>query len=287
MNSNNQTLFEIIDVVERIRRLDRVMDEKEAAVTELAAAAETEVGYKRTIANCRLREAQAVLDAAIAEYNDLGASIPAPDELLCGYSIGRIADLRIKRGDLLQDKEGLGQRLAAEEEKLKSGPWRRKDAPTPPAILDLQAKMANVDLAVARVDVEIAGLMKDVRAEEGVRAEKQAFNTWMADESGEAPLPACVVARMKEEREEILRNSTRLEIVTPAVIKRRAAERRAAEAAAAAAAAEEAEWEAEEAKWLAAQKRAAENQKKFYAKLIAANKRRLAAVPQLIVEECA
>ena len=287
----NKTLYEIIDVVERIRRLERVVDEKEAAVAELTAAAETEVGYKRTIANCRLREVQEALGAAIAEYNDLGASIPAPDELICGYSIGRIADLRIKRGDLLQDKESHGQRLATEEEKLKSGTWRRKGAPLPPTILEIQSKMADVDLAIARVDAEITGWMKGVRDEEKARAEKRAFDAWMADETGDVAPPACVREREQEEREEILRNSVRLEIMTPAVLQRRAAERRAAAEEAARIAAEEAEWEAEEARWKARQARAAENQKKFYAQLIAANKRRVAAVaaapPQLVVEECA
>ena len=286
MNSN-QTLYEIIDVVERIRRLDRVMDEKEAAVAELAAAAETEVGYKRTIANCRLRETQAALDAAITEYNDLGASIPAPEELLCGYSVGRIADLRIKRGDLLRDKEGLGQRLVAEEEKLKSGPWRRKGAPTPPAILEIQSKMANVDLAVARIDAEIADWMKGIRAEEEARAEKRAFKAWMEDETGEVAPPACVVEREKEEREEFMRTAVRLEIVTPAVIQRRTAERRVAAEEAARVAAEETAWIAEETKWRAAQKRAAAKQQEFYARLIAANKRSAAALPHLVVEECA
>lgn len=291
MNSNqNQTLYEIIDVVERIRRLDRVIDEKEAAVTELTAAAETEVGYKRTITNCRLRETQAALDAAIAEYNDLGASIPAPDELLCGYSIGRIADLRIKRGDLLRERESHGQRLVAEEEKLKSGPWRRKGAALPPAILEIQSRIANVDLAVERVDAEIADLMKSIHKEEGARAEKRVFDTWMADETGEVAPPACVVEREKEEREEFIRTAVRLEIVTPAVIQRRAAENRAAAEEAARVAAEEAAWIAEDNRWKARQARAAAKQKEFFARLIAANKRAAALqqqAPHLVVEECA
>lgn len=284
----NKTLYEIIDVVERIRRLDRVLDEHEAAVAELVAAVEVEVGYKRTIANCRLRDAQAALDAAIAEYNELSASIPAPDELLRGFTIGRIADLRIKRGDLLRDKEDLGQRLATEEEKLKSGTWRRKGAPLPPAMLEIQSRMADVDLAVARVDAEIADCMKGIREEENMRAEKRAFDAWMADETGEVAPPARVREREREVREEILRNSVRLEFVTPAVIERRAAERRVAAEEAARIAAEEAEWEAEEARWKAREARAAENQKKFYARLIAANKRSVARrLPQLVVEECA
>lgn len=289
MNSA-QTLYEIIDVVERIRRLDNVMEENRAAVTELAAAAETEVGYKRTIANCRLREAQATLDAAIAEYNDLGASVPAPDELLCGYSIGRIADLRIKRENLLRDKEDHGQRLVAEEEKLKSGPWRRKGAPTPPAILEIQSQMANVDLAIARLDAEMADWMKGVREEEKARADNRAFDAWMADETGEVSPPTWVVEREKEEREEILRTAVRLEIVTPAVIRRRAAERRAAAEEAARVAAEEAAWIAEETRWRARKARAVTKQSEFFAKLIAANKRRTALrqeTPHLVVEECA
>lgn len=288
MNSNKyQTLYEIIDVVERIRHLERVIDEKEATVTELAAAAEAEVGYKRTIANCRLRETQAALDAAITEYNDLGASIPAPDELLCGYSVGRIADLRIKRGDILRGKEDLGQRLVAEEEKLKSGPWRRKGAPTPPTILEIQSKMANVDLAVARVDAEIADWMKGIRAEEEARDSKRAFNAWMADETGEVAPPAWVVEREKEEHEELMRTAVRLEIITPAVIQRRTAEKRAAAEEAARVAAEEAAWIAEENRWRARQARAATKQREFFSRLIATNKRSAAALPQLIVEEYA
>jgi hypothetical protein len=293
MNSN-QSLYEIIDVVERIRRMDRILDAKEAEIAAAAAAMEAEVGYKKTVARCQLQYARVLLNSAITEYNDLGASIPAPEELLCGYSIGRIADLRIKRGDLLRDKEGLGQRLAAEEEKLKSGPWRRKGAPTPPTILEIQSQMANVDLAVARVDAEIADWMKGIRAEEEARAEKRAFNAWMEDETGEVAPPACVVEREREEREEFMRTAVRLEIVTPAVVKRRATEKRAAAAEAARVATEEAAWLAEEAKWQARQKRAAAKQQEFYARLIAANKRTVAMrqaaaaeAPQLVVEECA
>ena len=284
-------MYEIIDVVERIRRMDRILDAKEAEIAAAAAAMESEVGYKKTVARCQLQHARVLLDSATAEYNDLGASIPAPEEFICGYSIGRIADLRIKRGDLLRDKEGHGERMVAEEEKLKSGPWRRKGAPTPPVILEIQSKMADIDLAVARFDAEIAEWMKGIRDEEAARVDKQKFAAWMADETDTVSPPDWVIERQKEEREEILRNSVRLEIVTPAVIARRAAEQRVAAEETARVAAEEAVWIAEEAKWRARQKRGVAKQREFFARLIAANKRSVAArqvvTPVLVVEECA
>ena len=287
------TLHEIIDIVERIRCMDRAIDAKEADVAEATAAVETEVGYKRTIANCRAREAQVALDAAIAEYNILSESIPTPDELICAYLIGHIADLRISRGDLLQKKEALGLRLIAEEETLKSGPWRRKGAALPPAILEIQSKMADIDLDVARVNADIIEWMKGIHVEEKSRAEKREFDIWMADETGEIPTPAAVIERAKVEHEEFMRTAVRLEILTPAVIKRQAAEAAAISAAEikemALIAAEEAAWIAENARWRARKVRNAAKSREFVERVSEANKRAAArrASVHLVIEECA
>lgn len=289
MNSN-QTLYDIIDVVERIRLADRTIAEKEAVVAEATAAAATEVGYKKTIANCRLREATTALDAATAEYNELSASIPAPDELLCGSTIRLIADLRIKRGDLLRVVETQRQLLDAEEAKQKSGAWRPKGAPVPPAILAAQARLADVNLAVARVDAEIATWMKTVSAEEKARSEKRAFDAWMEDEAGDVQPPNCVIQRIRASNDEIAAGSARLEFITPAVMARRAAERRAAAEEAARIAAEEAVWQAEEMAWKRREARAAAATKELFNSLIAINKRKVALAaesPQLIVTEVA
>ncbi len=289
-------MYEIIDIVERIRLMDRGINEKEAIVAKAAAAAETDIGYKRTIANCHLREAQVALDAAIAEYNTLGESIPTPDELICAYLIGHIADLRIKRGDLLRDKEVLGQRLGTEEETLKSGPWRRKGAPMPPALLEIQSKMADIDLAAARIDADILEWMKGLHEEEAARTAKKAFDAWMIDETGEVPTPASVVERGRLEYEEFMRTAERLEIVTPAVIKRRAAEAKAAVEAKATEMAliaeEEAEWIAENARWRAQAVRSATKSREFFTRIVESNKRKVArraaaATVRLVIEECA
>ena len=285
------TMNEIVDTVERIRRLDRILDAKEAEIAAAEAAMEAEVGYKKTIARCRLQEATTARDAATAEYNELGASIPAPGELLYGFSVGRIADLRIKRSDLQQDIENLRQALGAEEATAKAGAWRPKGTPPPPAVVKLQLQIAEKECDITRLDVEVQDLMKNVRAEEEMRAEKRAFAAWMADETGEVPAPESVRRRNAAAHEEFLATAVRIEIVTPAVCKRRAAEKKAAAEEAARVAAEEAEWEAEEARWRARQAREVTKQKEFFASLIAANKRRIAAaaaadaVPELIVAD--
>ncbi len=276
------TLYEIINVVERIRMLDRVIVEKEATVADMQAALETEIGHKKTIARCRLREAEEALGAAIAEYDVLGASIPAPEELLYGYSVGCIADLRIKRGDLNKDAEAQRRLLDAEEEKLKSGPWRRKGAPLPPAILAIQLRIAEIEASIARLDANVVDMMKSIDQEEKMREEKRTFALWMADETGTVQPPAWVLEREKAEQEEILATATRLEILTPAVIARRcaeakaAAERQAAEEAAAAALAAAAA--------AAAARRAARPKKQSIFEVLVAKYKARASVPELVVE---
>lgn len=281
------TMNEIVDTVERIRRLDRILDAKEAEIAVAAEAMEAEVGYKKTIARCRLQEATTARDAAAAEYNELGASIPAPDELLYGFSVGRIADLRIKRSDIQQDIESLRQALGAEEAKAKAGAWRPKGTPPPPAVVKLQLQIAEKECDITRVDVEIQDLMKNVRAEEEMRAEKRAFAAWMADETGEVPAPESVRKREAAALQEFLATAVRIEIVTPAVVARRAAEKKAAAEEAARVAAEEAAWASEEARWRARRAREVTKRNEFFASLIAANKRRITAVatPELVIAD--
>jgi hypothetical protein len=278
-----KTMYEIIDTVERIRVLDREISEKEAAQAELAAAVEAEVGHKKTIARCRLREVETALGAAIEEYNTLHASIPAPDELLYGFSVGHIADLRLRRKDLQKDIENLRQLLGAEEEKLQNGPWRRKGAPLPPAMAELQLRIAKAEAAIAKAELDIVEMMKPIAAEEKAQAAARQFSAWVADETGEVPVPARVRQRRAAAMEEFMETAVRLEILTPAVMARRSAE---AKAAAAQRAAEEAAAAAEAA---AEKERAARPKKQsIFDKLVAKYKAKslagAVATPELIID---
>jgi hypothetical protein len=267
------TLREIIDVVERILCLERTIAEKETAVTQGRAEMDAEVGYKKTIARCRLQEAEGALSAAIAEHSELSASIPAPDELLYAQTMRHIATLRLKRGDLNEGIDAQRRILDAEEEKLRSGPWRPKGTPLPPVILKIKAKIADIEVAIARINVDMAGMMKNIDAEEARLADARGFTTWLADETCEAPLPACVVKRIKASHDEIMATATRLEILTPAVIARRAEDARQRAAEEARFASEEAEWAAEETRWHERAAKDVAREKALYRRLIAINKK--------------
>lgn len=204
-------LRDLVSVVEKILRLEADLAPKEAAVAAAEKElADTPVGYKQTIARCKVRDAEAARDAILAEINTLGETIPAPTEVKGSFYVQRIAELRIQRSGVQANMDTNTARLDAEMAALKSGPWRRKDAPMPAAILRLEAVGRDLQSQVAKIDRQIAELAGEMAAFDELTRNSEEMWNWINVPG--APTPAWVIEHERREREEILKNCVVLKL---------------------------------------------------------------------------
>lgn len=204
-------LRDLIPVVEKLLLLEADLTAKEAAVTAAEAElADTPVGYKQTIARCKVRDAVSVRDAIADELSELAGTIPAPSELLGSFYVQRVAELRIERRGLEANVEKNAALLDAELEVLKSGPWRRKDAPMPSAILRLQAADADLKAKIAKINRQIAELAPEMAGIDQMTCDSEEMYHWLHTPG--APTPKRVIERERRELEDIIKNCVVLKL---------------------------------------------------------------------------
>jgi hypothetical protein len=198
---------EIINIVERVFRMQ---NELPALRNEVAAASDELTradGLKKTVARCRLKDAEAALAAKMEEINCLGTSIPTPFEIPCSKAIERIALLRINRDSSKKAVDLAKSRLDAETAKAYVGAWRPKGAKPPLSVLYVQKEMDIAVAALEEIDREIKSLMREVDAAEEERIIDVEIDAWIR---GVGPRPRILVERDRQEWEEFNRTATRL-----------------------------------------------------------------------------
>lgn len=200
-------LADLVPVVEQILLLQAELVTKDSVVAAARAefdlaAADATVGFKLSIARCKLRDAEAARDAIAAELTRISGTIPAPTELLGSSTVQRAAELRIKRNE---QKTALGENaklLDAAFEELKKGSWRRRGAPLPPNILSLQATEQDIRRRIALLDKEIDVLDLELQSYDNQTREREETYKWR---QGLGPRPKWVDDFLRRERDEILR----------------------------------------------------------------------------------
>lgn len=203
-------LKDLVPIVEKLIVLEAELASKESALeaaeAELAATPE---GYKQTIARCKARDAESARDVIAGQLDELASTIPAPTEIKGSFYVQRIAELRIQwraKESILKENAAL---LDAELTALKSGPWRRKDAPMPPSILRLQAMEAKIQAEITSIARQIAELAKEMDSFDELTRNSEAMYHWVEEDG---PIPQCVIDRDRREREEFLKNSVVLKL---------------------------------------------------------------------------
>ena len=203
-------LRDLVPTVEKLLVLESNLKAKEAAVTVAEAElADTPVGYKQTIARCKVRDAEAARDAIATELSELADTIPAPSELMGSFYVQRIAELRIQRSGVQASVDKNAALLDAELEALKSGPWRRKDAPMPASILRLQVAERDLQAKIASINRQIAELVPEMDEIDKLTRNKEEMYHWV-HENG--PTPKWVIEHERREREEILKGCVVLKV---------------------------------------------------------------------------
>jgi hypothetical protein len=195
---------EIINVVERVFRMQ---NELPALRNEVATASDELTradGLKKTVARCRLKDAEAALAAKMEEIDCLGTSIPAPFEIPCSKTIERIALLRINRDSSKKVVDLAKSRMDAETAK---GAWRPKGAKPPLSVLYVQKEMDIAVAALEKIDSEIKSLTREVDVAEEQRLTDEEMGAWIR---GDGPRPRVLVERDRKEWEEFNRTATRL-----------------------------------------------------------------------------
>lgn len=197
---------EIINVVERVYRMQ---DELPSLRNEVAAASvelEQAEGLKKTVARCKLNDAETALAAKMKEIDTLGTSIPAPDEIPCSKAIERIALLRINRNSSKKAVDLAKSRLDAETAK---GSWRPKGAKPSLTVLYAQSEMTAAEAVIAEIDREIKSLMREINAAEEQRLADEEMDAWIR---GTGPKPRVLLERERLEWEDFQRTATRLPV---------------------------------------------------------------------------
>ncbi len=197
-------LKDLVPIVEKILVLEAEHVKKQSAVDAAEAEfAATPAGYKQTIARCKVRDAESARDAIAAEFDELSSTIPAPTEIKGSFYVQRIAELRVQRRAQEATVESNAALLDAELTALKSGPWRRKDAPVPAAVLRLQAVVQDAQKGLSSIDRQIAELTAGMESFDDLTRNSEAMYRWVEEDG---PVPQCVIDRERREREEILKN---------------------------------------------------------------------------------
>ena len=201
------TYFEMINVVERVFRMQDELPSLREEIATATVELEKAEGLKKTVARCKLRDAETALAAKISEINILGTSIPSPDEVPCARAIEHIALLRTTRESQVKAVERAKSRLDEVNRKSQSGSWRPKGALPPLGVLHAQKEVAIIEGEIAETDRTIASHMRDVAAAEEERLADAEMDEWLYRDG---PRPRVLVERDRLEWEEFMRNAIRL-----------------------------------------------------------------------------
>ena len=206
-------LRHLVPVVEKILLLEADLKAKEAAVQAAnAELANTPVGYKQTIARCKIRDAEASRDVTHDEMYSLIETTPDPAELLGSFYVQHIAELRIQRSGIQSNVDKNAALLDSELEVLKSGPWRRKDAPMPLAILRLEAAGSDLKVQIAKINRQIAELVPEMDDIDQMTRTNEEMYHWINNPDLDAPAPKWVQDRQRREHEEFLKDCVVLKL---------------------------------------------------------------------------
>ena len=207
-------LRNLVPVVEKILILQTSVDASEVAITAAEAElAATPVGYKQTIARCRIREVETTRDVTLDEMTNLIESIPAPSELLGSFYVQHIVELRIERSGIQAKIDKNAALLDAELVALKSGPWRPKGAHMPSSILRLQAIENDLHTKVGTIGRKIIELAREMDEIDTLTRNSEEVHRWLSEP--DAPTPKWVVERQLREHEEFMRDCIVLKINRP------------------------------------------------------------------------
>lgn len=201
------TYYEMINVVERVFRMQDELPALKEQVETAAAELEKADGLKKTVARCKLRDAETALAAKVSEIDCLRTSIPSPAEVSCAQAIEQIALQRINRESQKKAVDRAKSRLDEVNGKALVGSWRPKGALPPLGVLHAQKEVAIVEGEMAETERKIASLIRDVDAAEAQRLDDAEMDAWIR---GEGPRPRVLVERDRLEWEEFNRTATRL-----------------------------------------------------------------------------
>jgi hypothetical protein len=205
-------LKDLVPVVEKILILQADVDSKQAAIDAATAELATmpSVGHRQTIARCKIRDAETARDAIATEMYSIIDTIPAPTEIQGSFFVQHIAELlitrRAKRATLKENTDSID----AELEVLKSGPWRRRDAPLPPAIVRLQTKGDDIQAQISKIDRQIAEMVGEMEEFDKMTRDSEEMERWFTVPG--TPTPKRVIDREQRELEDIIRNSVVLKL---------------------------------------------------------------------------
>jgi hypothetical protein len=201
------TYYEIINVVERVIRMQGELPAlKEAIATATIELAKAD-GLKKTIARCKLRDAETALVAKISEIDDLGTSIPSPDSVPYSHVIERIALLRIDRNSQIKVIDRAKSRLGEVNGKALVGSWRPKGALPPLCVIHAQKEVAIADADLSEIDRKINSHMQEIDMAENQRINDIEMDAWIR---GEGVRPRVLVERDRLEAAEFERSALRL-----------------------------------------------------------------------------
>lgn len=200
---------EIINVVERVYRMQDELPALREAVADASVELARAEGLKKTVARCKLNDAESALVAKMNEIDTLGTSIPAPVEIPCAKAIEQIALLRLNREEAKKAVDLAKSRLDAEMAKAQAGTWRPKGAKPSLTMLYAQSELTNSEVALAEIDREIKSHMREVDAAEEQRLADAEMDEWLYRDG---PRPRVLVERDRREWDEFLRNAIRLPV---------------------------------------------------------------------------
>lgn len=200
---------EIINIVERVYRMQDELPALREAVADASVQLAQADGLKKTVARCKLKDAESSLAAKMEEIDTLGTSIPAPVEIPCSKAIEQIALLRLNREEAQKAVDLAKSRLDAETAKAQSGTWRPKGAKPSLTLLYAQSELTNKEASLSEIDREIKSHMREVETAEEERLADAEMDAWI---HGSGPRPRVLIERDRREWEEFKRTAIRLPI---------------------------------------------------------------------------
>jgi hypothetical protein len=201
--------FDMINVVSRTYLMQGELPALEEAVAVATADMAKAEGLYKTVARCKLRDAENALEAKKTEIYNLGTSIPAPEKVPCADTIKQLACLRLAREVQKRTLERAKNILDGEQAKVRTGTWRPKGATLPLTVLRAQSEVEKNEEKMAELESEIKAAIRTLDVHERQRIEDAEVDAWIR---GEGPRPRILVERDQREWEEFQRNAIRLPI---------------------------------------------------------------------------
>jgi len=168
----------INDVISNVEKLFRMEPELrrlrgEVIVTRDAYEAEP-TGMKRTIARCRLSDAQKALDAHVAAMGLIDAILPPKATMPLAEFCRAVARARIRGQELMAQKAAAEAELVTVKEAGKGNDWKWKGRGDPPLVVIAHKK-------IAELEAQIATHATSVLEMEAYVAEEMAWDTYTAE----------------------------------------------------------------------------------------------------------